>query len=123
MSWSARAARPFWQPTTKSTARASVTGEGIAYYTRYPAVEAERSGFRYVARRSPAGWSAEEVAPQDSPSHSSLFNCYQAVDFSADLARSILSDGWDPAEDGKSGFCGESEEPLDPAAPRGYGNL
>lgn len=116
---------PFVNSTNEEVAgsRASVTGNGLAYYTRYPATSAERSGFRYLATRSLSGWSVEEEAPQDSPPSSILFNCEQALDFSPDLSTSILSDGWNPAEEGKPGHCEESEEVLVLGAPSGYGNL
>lgn len=103
--------------------RASLSGDRLAYYTRYPAVEAERSGFRYLATRRSSGWAVEDVAPQDSPTSSPLLNCEQGVDFSPDLSKSILSDGWNPAEDGKPGYCSESEEILAVGAPPGFGNL
>jgi len=116
---------PFVNSTNEEVegARASLTGDGLAFYTRYPATSAERSGFRYLATRGASGWSAEDVAPQDSPPSSILFNCEQALDFSPDLSKNILSDGWNPAEEGKPGYCSESEEVLAPGAPRGYGNL
>lgn len=109
-------------------ARASSTGNGLAYFTRYPADHAERSGQRYVAKRGSSSWSVEDAAPQSSPTNSTLFACEQAVDFSPDLSQSILSDGWDPAEGTGPGtdpdsYCFESEELLAPGAPRGYANL
>lgn len=104
-------------------ARASTTGSGIAYFTRYPSAAAERSGFRYLATRGPSGWSVADVLPQGSPASSLLFDCSQGIDFSPDLSRSILSDGWDPPGGADSGYCGESEQVLAPGAPRGYGNL
>lgn len=116
---------PFVSSTNEEVegARASVTGDGLAYYTRYPAAGAKRSGFRYLASRSSSGWSVEDVAPQDSPTSSLLLNCEQALDFSSDLSRSVLSDGWDPAEEAQPGYCSQSEEVLAPGAPSGYGNL
>lgn len=116
---------PFTNSTNEEVegARASVTGSGLAYYTRYPATEAVRSGFRYLAKRGSSGWSVEDVAPQDSPTSSISLNCEQAVDFSPDLSEHVLSDGWNLAEEGKSGHCSESEEVLVPGAPLGYGNL
>lgn len=118
--------RPFVASTSNAPpegSRASLTGNGLAYYTRYPATGAERSGSRYLATRGPAGWLVEDVLPQDSPENAGLFNCEQALDFSSDLSRSLLSDGWNLAEEGKPGYCGESEEILALGAPRGYGNL
>jgi hypothetical protein len=116
---------PFVSSTNEEVegARASVDGDGLAYYTRYPAPDADRGDFRYLARRSSSGWSVEDVAPQDSPTSSILLNCEQALDFSPDLSKSILSDGWNPAEEGQPGYCSEAEEVLVPGAPRGYGNL
>jgi len=116
---------PFINSTNEepSGPRASITGDNLAYFTRYPAASAERSGFRYLAARGPAGWSVDNVTPQDSPKSSPLLSCEQALDYSADLSKSILSDGWNPAEEGQLGYCSESEEVLVPGAPRGYGNL
>ena len=104
--------------------RASVTGEGIAYASRYPAVGASRSGFDYLARRGSGGWSVEEVEPQSSPEAAEELLCEPYVYFSADLSRSVLSDGWDIAEQkpGES-YCQSSEEQLAAGAPAGYGNL
>ena len=59
-------------------ARASTLGGAIAYFTRYPAEGATKSGYRYLATRGASGWSVEELAPQDSPQGSDLFNCGQA---------------------------------------------
>jgi hypothetical protein len=105
-------------------ARASVTGDGIAYYSYYPADGVTRSGFFYVASRGADGWSTEEVAPQDSPAGSSEIACRQSVYFSDDLVSSVLADGWNSEEEtpGES-YCQSSEEPLAAGAPAGFGNL
>jgi hypothetical protein len=103
--------------------RASLSGDGLAYYTPYPATKAERSSSRYLTTRGASGWSPKDVTPQDSPTSSPLLNCEQGLEFSPDLSKSVLSDGWNPAEQGEPGHCSESEEVLAPGAPSGYGNL
>jgi hypothetical protein len=103
--------------------RASTDGNGLAYFTRYPAETALRGDPFYLATRGPSGWSVEDAAPQDSPLSSKAFDCEQGVDFSADLSESILADGWNSEEAGEPGYCRESEETLVPGAPRGNGNL
>jgi hypothetical protein len=105
--------------------RASTNGNGLAYFTRYPAQNATGSGFRYLATRAASGWAITTMVPQDSAGTSRLFDCYQGLDFSADLSKSILADGWNPPEspEEEKSFCGESEEGLAPGAVRGNGNL
>lgn len=104
--------------------RAATDGGEIAYFSDYPAKEATRGGFYYLARRGSGGWSTEEVAPQDSPQGAALLECSQSVYFSADLSRSVLSDGWNAEEQlpGES-YCQSSEETLAAGAPSGFENL
>jgi hypothetical protein len=101
-------------------ARASTTGDGLAYSTPYPAIGAEKSGWRYLATRGLNGWSVEVAVPQDGSRSAQVFSCFQGLDFSEDLSKGILSEGWSPEEEGS---CPESEEVMVPSALRGYANL
>jgi Tol biopolymer transport system component len=108
--------------------RASLNGEGIAYFSRYPAEGVNRSGDYYLATRGEHGWSIEETAPQDSPGAADLFACEQGLYFSPELSAYELSDGWSTEIEGGSGpaektYCQSSEEQLAPGTPRGYGNV
>jgi len=102
-------------------ARASTNGDGLAYFTRYPSDAANRSGYRYLTTRAASGWSTEDLGPQDTPWSSLTIDCEQGWDFSPDLSKSILADGWKASAG--DGECGESEEVLAPGAPKGYANL
>ncbi len=108
--------------------RASVNGEGIAYFSRYPAEGVNRSGYYYLATRGEHGWSIEEMAPQDSPGAADLFACEQGLYFSPELSAYELSDGWNTEGEGGSNpadksYCASSEEQLAPGVPQGYGNV
>jgi len=120
--------KPFIQSGNEvEGARASSTGSGLAYYTPYPATDASHSGWRYLATRDGGRWSADLAVPQESGQTAKSAMCYQGLDFSEDLSRSILSEGLDIQEPGvstdTSGVCAEPDEPLVSGAPNGVANL
>jgi hypothetical protein len=99
--------------------RASTTGNRFAYQSFYPAANALTSSFFYLATRGEHGWSTQPAAPQDTPGAAiDPLPCEQELNFSLDLSKSVLGDGFA----GEPG-CQSAEEVLVPGAPSGYRNL
>jgi hypothetical protein len=109
-----------WPGEGDGALQAAAQGGAIAYSSLASFGDAQGAGpiSQYLARRSPSGYSTENLTPpQLSGTYSS--GAYQL--FSADLSRAILTNGWS-CRDG-SGECAAENPPLGAGAPPGYRNL
>lgn len=99
--------------------QASISGERIAFYSSAAPPGTVSDGPYYMATRTAAGWSTEDLIPPESVA--SGFACFSSYTptFSADLAKAILADGW--GQDERQ--CGREEPLLVAGEPRGFQNL
>jgi hypothetical protein len=103
-------------PFRQISALPSISGNGITYYARYPAEDAQRSDMYDLSTRGAAGWSVQDVTPQIDASTYTSGQCQQYPFFSPDLSKSVLTGGL-------SAGCEPNEEELVPGEPRGPLNL
>jgi hypothetical protein len=108
---------------------AAVTGDRIAYYSKAGAPPGSPTyGPYFLAKRGPSGWSTEDVIPPQTTASGDL--CHPFIDYSPDLSRGVLSDGWNWGEgypryndDSGSQNCSHDEPELVEGEPRGAQNL
>jgi hypothetical protein len=98
--------------------QASTTGNRFAYESFYPAADAPTSNFFYLSTRGKEGWSTQPAAPQESPSASPAISCEPELNYTPDLSKSVLGNGFHTEP-----YCQSAEEELAPGAPSGYRNL
>jgi hypothetical protein len=107
----------------------SLSGEGIAWYSREGAPAGSPSyGPYFLSRRGSGTWSSEDVIPPQSTA-SGVF-CYPSIVYSPDLSEGVLQDGWNWGEgyliykDAQAGEnCSHDEPPLVQGEPRGAQNV
>ncbi len=99
---------------------ASVSGDGIAYYSTAAPPGSPSDGPYFLSRRTPTGWSTEDLIPAHSPTSSDLcYNGYTPA-YSPDLSKAILAVGWGQDE---GHDCGGDEPLLVAGEPQGFQNL
>jgi hypothetical protein len=105
-------------------ARASSSGDAIAWFSLYPLVESY-GGFQDLSFRGSKGWSTQSVTPPTSTDSEAEFHCAPAAFYSADLSKFIMSDGFgsDGLEDNQGVYCQSNEPALVEGEPEGFQNL
>lgn len=104
--------------------RAASDGNRISYFSYYPYPGASSSGFFFRATRGDAAWEVEAMTPQVLPGAAPVIACEAEIDYSDDLASSVLRMGREiKQESPEDSFCGHSQEELVPGEPVGFANL
>ncbi len=94
----------------ETDARASESGEAIAYGSAgsFSEPAATDRGDRYISRRTPQGWSAQNITPPDLPVHLELNEPFEELWFTPSLSAGLLESENDPLT------------PVTNESPRGY---
>jgi hypothetical protein len=107
-------------------ARASVSGDRMAWDSEYPLPGSATPGLDYLSMRGADGWSSENVMPPQTVAKGLL--CPELagmVAYSSDLSKGILADGFAQTGSFKNENlnCGHDEPRLVPGEPEGFQNL
>jgi hypothetical protein len=109
---------------------ASVAGGRVAWYSKAGAPSGSVSyGPYFMSTRGSGGWSTQDVIPPQSTANGDF--CYPSIDYSPDLSKAVLADGWNWGEgypklrgaDNGSSNCSHDEPELVPGEPHGAQNL
>jgi hypothetical protein len=99
-------------------ASASSIDSGIAFFSTFAPPGSTTDGPYYLSSRGAGGWSTQNVVPPQSTEVSEACLPY-TIDWSANLERGILADGFKSL----ANTCGADEPELVPGEPRGAQNL
>jgi hypothetical protein len=100
-------------------AAASSAASGIAFFSTFAPPGSTTDGPFYLSSRGPAGWSTQNLIPPQQTEVTVVCLPYM-VDWSADLERGVLADGFNTSP---FNTCGADEPELVPGEPRGAQNL
>ena len=105
--------------------KASPDGDGLAYFSRYPAEGSPTSSEIWLSKRTAGGWTVTSVDPQMTPTPTTYAKCQPGAAFSEDLDTHVLSAGGElyAVPTTENGECSTPEDELVPGEPRGYSNL
>lgn len=106
---------------------ASINGDRMAFQNAsQPFPGSDSTGLSYLATRTRAGWTVEDLIPPQSVLNSTL--CISLVNiqwYSPDLSQAILGDGYGQSGEhlGENLLCGHDEPLLVPGEPEDFQNL
>jgi hypothetical protein len=104
----------------KSTfASEASSASGIAFFSTFAPPDSTTDGPFYLSSRGPGGWSTQNLIPPQQTEVTDVCLPF-IVDWSADLERGVLADGF---TDPDVSTCGADEPELVPGEPRGAQNL
>jgi hypothetical protein len=107
-------------------ARASVSGERLAWVSEYSLPGSQSPGLGYLSTRSENEWKSEDVIPPQTVANGAL--CSDLVTmaaYSSDLSQGVLTDGYgqDGGFKGEALHCGHDQPLLVTGEPEGFQNL
>ncbi len=106
-------------------ARAATAGGGIGWFSFYP-LSGSLGGESYsISTRKSDGWATEPVGPRLSPTTSAFPECRPTMLFSADLSKTLLTDGFaSPGSEQHAVYqCPGNNPALVPGEPEGFQNV
>jgi hypothetical protein len=101
----------------------SSTASGLAFFSTFAPPGSTTDGPFYLASRDSDGWSQPQslIPPQQTEVDNTCLP--YMIDWSANLERGVLADGFTTSETNNSNTCGADEPEIVPGEPRGNQNL